>query len=135
MQSLYAKTLDDMASSQLSNGAIPSIAPEYVRFNGGFEDTPEWGSAFIVCPWYVYKTYGDSRLIKKHYAAMQRYLDYLTGRSEGHIIAYGLGDWFDIGPNRPGKAQLTSNGLTAENDHGSILPQQDLPIQLDADGL
>ncbi|MBQ8594041.1 MAG: hypothetical protein IJ467_07120 [Bacteroidaceae bacterium] len=29
------------------------------------------------------------------------------------VLDYGLGDWFDIGPKRPGKAQLTSVALTA----------------------
>jgi hypothetical protein len=109
----YAKIMNDMRTSQLANGCIPTIAPEYVRFANGFEDTPEWGSAFIICPWYVYRWYGDRRLLEEYYPAMQRYLDYLTTRADNHIIAYGLGDWFDIGPKRPGYAQLTSNGLTA----------------------
>lgn len=113
VQSIYAKTLYDMADSQLPNGAIPTIAPEYVRFNGGFEDTPEWGSAFIISPWYIYKRYGDKQLIEKHFSAMQKYMDYLASRADGFIISYGLGDWFDIGPQKPGKAQLTSNSLTA----------------------
>lgn len=113
VRNIYAKTLDDMADSQSPSGAMPTIAPEYVRFDGGFEDTPEWGSAFIVSPWYIYKMYGDASLTKRHYAAMQRYMDYLASRADNHIIAYGLGDWFDIGPQKPGKAQLTSNGLTA----------------------
>lgn len=111
--SLYAKIMDDMAASQLENGAIPTIAPEYVRFADGFEDTPEWGCSFIICPWYIYQWYGDKRLIIKHYPAMKRYLEYLGTRSNNHIIAYGLGDWFDIGPKSPGYAQLTSNGVTA----------------------
>lgn len=113
LSSLYKKVVADMAASQLENGAIPTIAPEYVRFADGFEDTPEWGSAFIICPWYIYQWYGDNRLIVEHYAAMKKYLNYLTSRADNHIIAYGLGDWFDIGPKRPGYAQLTSNGLTA----------------------
>lgn len=113
VQALYEKTIDDMADAQLPNGAIPTIAPEYVRFSDGFEDTPEWGSAFIVCPWQIYKMYGNKRPIERHYAAMKRYMDYLASRADGHIIAYGLGDWFDIGPKKPGKAQLTSNALTA----------------------
>lgn len=33
--------------------------------------------------------------------------------ADNHIVAYGLGDWYDIGPDRPGYAQLTSNGVTA----------------------
>ncbi|MDR2847828.1 MAG: glycoside hydrolase family 78 protein [Bacteroidales bacterium] len=109
----YAKIMKDMQASQLANGCVPSIAPEYVRFSGGFEDTPEWGSAFIICPWYIYQWYGDRRLLEEYYPAMQRYLDYLGARADNHIVAYGLGDWFDIGPNTPGYAQLTSNGVTA----------------------
>jgi hypothetical protein len=110
---MYAKVMNDMRSSQLPNGCIPTIAPEYVRFANGFEDTPEWGSAFIICPWYVYQWYGDRRLLDEYYPAMQRYLDYLSSRADGHIVAYGLGDWFDIGPKNPGYAQLTSNGVSA----------------------
>jgi hypothetical protein len=110
---LYWKIMEDMRASQLPNGCIPTIAPEYVRFANGFEDTPEWGSAFIICPWYIYKWYGDRRLLEEYYPAMQRYLDYLSTRADNHIVAYGLGDWFDIGPGRPGYAQLTSNGVTA----------------------
>jgi hypothetical protein len=110
---LYPKIMEDMRASQLSNGCIPTIAPEYVRFSNGFEDTPEWGSAFIICPWYIYKWYGDRRLLEEYYPAMQRYLDYLGTRANNHILAYGLGDWFDIGPKHPGYAQLTANGVTA----------------------
>ncbi|MDR2763351.1 MAG: family 78 glycoside hydrolase catalytic domain, partial [Planctomycetaceae bacterium] len=108
----YAKIMEDMRHAQLSNGCIPTIAPEYVRFRGGFEDSPEWGSAFVICPWYVYKWYGDTSLLKEYYPDMQRFVDYLGTRSQNHIVAYGLGDWFDIGPKRPGHAQLTSNGVT-----------------------
>jgi hypothetical protein len=110
---LYAKIMEDMRASQLPNGCIPTIAPEYVRFANGFEDTPEWGSAFIISPWYIYKWYGDSRLLEEYYPAMQSYLDYLGTRADNYIVAYGLGDWFDIGPGRPGYAQLTANGVTA----------------------
>jgi hypothetical protein len=110
---LYPKIMNDMLLSQRDNGCIPTIAPEYVRFANGFEDTPEWGSSFIISPWYIYQWYGDRRLLEEYYPAMQKYLDYLTSRAENHIVAYGLGDWFDIGPKRPGYAQLTSNALSA----------------------
>lgn len=110
---LYGKIFDDMQTSQRADGCIPSITPEYVRFADGFEDSPEWGSAFIISPWYLYQTYGDTTLIRKHYPAMKRYMEYLAGRAVDGIVAYGLGDWYDIGPNPPGYAQLTSNGVTA----------------------
>lgn len=113
LQSLYAKLMRDMQSSQWENGCIPTIAPEYVRFADGFEDTPEWGSAFVQIPWNIYLFYGDDSLIHRYYPDMKHYLSYLSSRTDGHIISYGLGDWFDIGPKKPGVAQLTSNDLTA----------------------
>lgn len=113
LSSLYPKVLSDLRASQLESGAVPSIAPEFVRFAGGFEDSPEWGSSLVICPWYVYKWYGDRSLLEECYPQMKRYVEYLGTRAEGHIVAYGLGDWYDLGPNAPGYAQLTSNGVTA----------------------
>ena len=115
MLALMNKIADDLADSQHADGAIPTIAPEYVRFDAGsgFEDTPEWGASFILCPWYTYLWYGDDSAIRKHYEAMKRYIGYLQSRAKDGILDYGLGDWFDIGPERPGKAQLTSVALSA----------------------
>lgn len=113
LSSLYPKILNDLAASQLDNGAVPSISPEYVRFAGGFEDSPEWGSSLVVCPWYVFLWYGDRRLLEENYPRMKKYVEYLGTRADNHIVAYGLGDWYDLGPNAPGYAQLTSNGVTA----------------------
>ena len=113
MARFYEKVMNDMRSTQAENGQIATTAPELVEFEGGFKDTPEWGSAFIISPWYVYQWYGDKQLIEKNYPDMQRYLDYLLSKSDNYIISYGLGDWYDIGPNHPGESQLTSNGVTA----------------------
>jgi hypothetical protein len=44
---------------------------------------------------------------------MKRYVAYLKSKSTNNILDYGLGDWFDYGPNRPGVAQLTPKSLTA----------------------
>ena len=115
MRALMNKTADDLADSQHADGAIPTIAPEYTMFEkgSGFEDTPEWGASFILCPWYNYLWYGDDAAMRKHYDAMKRYISYLHHRTQDGILDYGLGDWFDVGPQRPGKAQLTSVALSA----------------------
>ena len=115
MRALMNKIADDLADSQHADGAIPTIAPEYTVFpaGSGFEDTPEWGASFILCPWYTYLWYGDDSAIRKHYDAMKRYISYLQRRSTDGILNYGLGDWFDMGPKNPGVAQLTSVALTA----------------------
>lgn len=110
---LYEKALQDMSDSQTEKGIIPTIAPEYTRFGWGFDDSPEWGSAFIISPWYIYQWYNDTKMIQKYYPEMQRYVDYLGTRDSSCIVAYGLGDWYDIGPKNPGYSQLTSKGVTS----------------------
>ena len=112
MFSLYEKMLDDMAMAQLPNGLVPDIAPEYALFREAFRDSPEWGSAFVLVPLYLYEYYGDGTMLRKHYEAMGRYVDYLTSKADDHILKHGLGDWFDIGPKMPGRAQLSSLAAT-----------------------
>lgn len=110
---LYAKQVNDMRTAQHANGMVPTIAPQYVTFSPDFIDTPEWGIAFVIIPWNLYEWYGDLAPLRDNYERMKRYVDYLGSRADNHIVAYGLGDWYDIGPDRPGYAQLTSNGVTA----------------------
>jgi alpha-L-rhamnosidase len=113
IQVLYNKIVDDMIDSQLENGLVPDIAPEYVPFKAGFRDSPEWGSAAVIIPWQLYKWYGDVEVLKRAYPMMTKYLDYLNGKSKNNILDHGLGDWFDLGPRRPGEAQLTPKAVTA----------------------
>ncbi|MCL5281739.1 MAG: family 78 glycoside hydrolase catalytic domain, partial [Planctomycetes bacterium] len=110
---LYAKICQDMADSQTADGLVPDIAPEYVVFQGGFRDSPEWGSAAAINPWLVYQMYGDASLLEEHYGMMARYVAYLGSRAKDHIVSHGLGDWYDIGPKPPGVSQRTSLGVTA----------------------
>ncbi len=109
----YAKIEQDMADSQIDNGLIPDIAPEYTVFNKGFRDSPEWGSAGVINPWNAWLMYGDRRNLETHFNVMQRYADYLQSTAKDQIVSHGLGDWYDIGPGGPGESKLTSKGLTS----------------------
>lgn len=102
LRAMGRKILNDMAEAQLENGLMPNIAPEYVVFDqslreGAFRDSPEWGAACILLPWYLYEAYGDRSVLSDFYPMMRRYLEYLISRSEGALLHYGLGDWMDVG--------------------------------------
>ncbi|MEQ7799501.1 glycoside hydrolase family 78 protein [Pedobacter sp. ASV1-7] len=115
VSTLANKVVNDVITSQLDNGLIPEIAPEYIQFTWGgemFRDSPEWGSTGIILPWYLYKWYGNTEIIKKAYPTMQRYIAYLQTKAEGNLLKQGLGDWYDIGPERPGVSQQTPKGVT-----------------------
>ncbi len=113
LQALYAKMADDMEDAQQPTGLVPDIAPEFAVFSDGFRDSPEWGSAVVLSPWAAYQFYGDVSSLREHYGAMQRYAAYLQGKTQGSLLLYGLGDWYDIGPGAPGYSKLTSQGVTA----------------------
>jgi hypothetical protein len=113
LSALYRKLADDMQDAQLPSGLVPDIAPEFTVFPGSFRDSPEWGAAVILSTWTAYQFYGDKEVLRGHYDSMRAYVAYLAGRSKDHLLAYGLGDWYDLGPKPPGESQLTSAGVTA----------------------
>jgi alpha-L-rhamnosidase len=110
---LFTKGMHDMADAQLEDGLVPNIAPEYAQFEGAFRAASEWGSAFIIVPWQQYQSLGDLDLLRSHYEAMKRYFAYLEGRARDDVVSEGLGDWYDLGPQKPGTAQLTPPPITA----------------------
>ena len=113
IQHLYQKIVADMMDAQTENGLVPDIAPEYAVFDGGFRDSPEWGSASIMLPWLLYKFYGDTATMSEAWPMMTKYVSYLGLKSDHHIVSQGLGDWYDMGPRVPGEAQLTPKSFTA----------------------
>jgi alpha-L-rhamnosidase len=90
-----------IAEAQTEDGLVPSIVPEYVVFEGGFRDDPNWGGAIVLAPWAMYREYGDLETVREHYPAMVRYLEYLTGKAEGGLLGHGLGDWAAIEESTP----------------------------------
>jgi len=110
---LYRKAIRDMIVSQTADGLVPDIAPEFVPFQDGFRDSPEWGSAGVILPWMLWQWNGDLSVVREALPMMKKYVAYLGTKAEGHILSYGLGDWFDYGPKAPGEAQLTPKSLTA----------------------
>jgi hypothetical protein len=113
LRTFYRKVLRDMRDAQTASGLIPDIAPEYVVFEGGFRDSPEWGGALFVIPQLLRQWYGDQAALAENFDAMARYAAYLGSKTENHILSHGLGDWYDIGPGRPGPSKLTPKGITA----------------------
>ena len=122
LSQLFTKTINDISDSQLTNGLVPTTAPEYTIFRNradtdhlrnDFGDSPEWAATFILVPWQQYEFSGDLDLFRKHYDAMTNYLAYFGSRADNYIVNYGLGDWYDVGPKKPGVSQLTPVALTA----------------------
>jgi len=128
---LFAATAQNIADEQRQDGEkagkVAEIAPQYVVFDpqhdGAFDDSPEWGSAAVLAPWYVFERTGDKRFLEAQLDVMRGYTGYLGRRAKEGIVAYGLGDWYDIGPGGPGMSKLTTAGVT-----GTAVFYQDLRV-------
>ncbi|MBS2099946.1 family 78 glycoside hydrolase catalytic domain [Carboxylicivirga linearis] len=99
-----------MRDLQRKDGHFPNVAPLDV----GFGETL-WGSAGITVAWESYQQYGDVDLLKEHYDAMKKYIEYLTSRinPDSGILCEdernqwsSLGDWLSLEDSRNEKTLL-----------------------------
>ena len=108
----WLKYIRDIQTS--SNNGIPNnIAPG--RRTGGMRDDsqPDWASASILLPWYMYLYYGDKWIVYEHWGDMTGLMDHLKSLSKDNIIYMGYGDMFAPGSVYPIKTpvELTSTAF------------------------
>ncbi len=96
----YTKWTEDLRDAAAPNGSMPAFVPtcgwgEEGQPGHNFADA-WWGGATVLVPWNLYRHYGDTRLLREHYPAMRRYVDYLGTRAQEHLLTTDLGDWLAI---------------------------------------
>lgn len=102
----YTKWFDDIAVEQNSEtGELPTIAPYLKQHASG--GGPYYPSCIVDGPWKLYVTYGDKRVLSRHYDTMLKWIDYLllkvndgimsifrVGASgEPRVLTEYVGDW------------------------------------------
>lgn len=114
----HTKWITDLDDSQWPDGAYPVYSPMPVAANGKAAiratDTysPGWAEAGIVCPYNIYKMYGDTRIIAEAWPYMVKYMQFLEKRSGGNYYFAeasfedinpkgGFGDWLSVGKKTP----------------------------------
>ncbi|MFC9687229.1 family 78 glycoside hydrolase catalytic domain [Kribbella sp. NPDC056951] len=102
-QAFLTKWLQDLRDSQAADGSYPSVAPTVPNsFDGGLGNAG-WADAGVNVPWTLWQAYGDTNVIRTHYASMARYVDYLASHSPGLIRGGGdYGDWLNLDDPTPG---------------------------------
>ncbi len=84
---------------------------------------PAWADAGVICPWTIYKMYGDKRAIETHYESMKKFIAFCQNRSTPELLPpaqfHCFGDWLNINDETPKDVIYTayfaySNKLTAK---------------------
>ena len=96
----YAKYMNDIRTSQRSDGQISHVAPALNVYES-YSDNG-WGDAVTIIPWNVYQQYGDTSIITENYDAMKGWVDFLKKNSTNYVRPGGtLGDWLSINSHTP----------------------------------
>ena len=108
----FTKWLQDVEDGQFADGEFPYVAPRVIPGTAA-----GWGDAGIICPWTIYKMYGDKQVIDQHYKAMTRWIAFLKFRSPGHIspLLGHEGDWLNI--NDPTPLDLIATAYAGYSTH------------------
>jgi alpha-L-rhamnosidase len=99
----FTKWLDDVEEAQHPFGAYPDYCP-YPMAHG--EPKKPYGTAWmdagIICPWTVWRVYGDTRVIERHWDSMTRFMDFRREAGPaGRSIGNPWGDWLNVNEPTP----------------------------------
>ncbi|EEF61585.1 glycoside hydrolase family 78 protein [Pedosphaera parvula] len=97
VQSFFRRHLVTLCEdSQHSDGSFAVVAPDMGSGSGG----TAWGDAGWICPYNMYRAYGDTNVISEHYAAMQRNGQFDAASASNYVISSlpgDFGDWLNLG--------------------------------------
>ncbi|MCL2300914.1 MAG: glycoside hydrolase family 78 protein [Firmicutes bacterium] len=91
----FSKWLADLAGEQLPNGGVPHVIPR-VHWNG--DSSAGWADAAVICPWEIYRTYGNQEILRRQFDSMRAWVDYMIAHSKGGLWTGGghFGDWLNL---------------------------------------
>jgi alpha-L-rhamnosidase len=99
--SFFTKWLVDVDDGQSREGSFSDVNPN----TKGATGVPAWGDAGVICPWTIYETYADKRILEKHLPAMTKWVEYLHKHSDDLIRdrdrGNDYGDWLSVGADTP----------------------------------
>lgn len=93
-RAFLSKWMDDVRDSQRADGNIPAVVPQP---RNEFEETGVgWSDAFITVPHAVWRATGDTRIVRRNWAAMRRFYGFIhdSATSDGNLLEEGRSSWF-----------------------------------------
>ncbi|MBO5670068.1 MAG: alfa-L-rhamnosidase, partial [Clostridia bacterium] len=113
VERFFAKWLRDLEADQAESGAIASVVPNMLWDpDGAFA----WGDAATVCPWEIYRAYGDPKILARQFNSMMKWVDYVYNKGNGPEAWGGgnqYGDWLSLDAEEGSCYGATSHQLLA----------------------
>lgn len=94
VKKFFKKWLGDVAIEQGEDGSVAGVVP--APYGTVSRISAAWGDAATVCPWEIYRAYGDKELLREHFPMMKKWVDYMHSFGEDEYLYIGgfhYGDW------------------------------------------
>lgn len=96
VEKFFKKWLHDLAANQREDGGVGQVIPDFLP-----EEAPSaaWGDAAVICPWQIYLTYGDPKVLADQFESMKKWVDYITKETTTPYLWTGgvhFGDWLGL---------------------------------------
>jgi alpha-L-rhamnosidase len=98
----YTKWLRELMESQRPSGTFPGYAP--FPFQHGWDFGTAWCDAGVICPWTIWKAYGDTRILERCWEPMTKFIEWRKSESKGFLgVVHGndWGDWLSVNEKTP----------------------------------
>ncbi len=109
----FKKWLHDLACDQRENGAITDVCPDLRRWES--HGSSAWADAGVVVPYWVYRTYGDTQVIKDQFESMKKWILFMEANgSERGLFdkhPHHFGDWLSLDAGDEATGGLTDKNL------------------------
>ena len=97
VEKFFDKWLEDLRLEQKREGLIPFCIPQVHEKPGS--STSVWSDAATVCPWQIYLTYGNTKILRRQFKSMCDYIAEIGRITKKKDLWYGcwhFGDWLGL---------------------------------------
>ena len=101
VERFFTKWLADLRADQTDWGSIPSVIPDV--FSQDDSCSAAWADAATICPWQIYQTYNNRKILEDSVESMENYIEFIEGKSENGIWSrsWHFGDWLNLDGSSP----------------------------------
>lgn len=103
----FTKWLADLEADQLDDGSVPFVVPNILESQVAPETKEEmepyssaaWGDAAVICPWVIYTTYRDKKILENQYESMKKWIYYIKNQGDNPFLwntGFHFGDWLAL---------------------------------------
>lgn len=108
----FKKWMHDVSADQHEDGGVPHIIPDIGWDSYG---SSAWADVAVVVPYWVYRTYGDTEIIKDQFESMKKWILFMEskGSERGLFDTHDchFGDWLSLDAGDEATGGMTDNDL------------------------